>query len=187
MSKTFIDFSRYIVALEKDVASRNYLRELAEQARTIVFRRVKNYEGVSTLSKEAPNLSRLKDLSESYRQYRQGKVQFIVKDGIVRPIQPKPGSTFPSPVTGSFSSANQKRSNLTLTGQMLDSMTFTVRGKQAIVYIPASRRTDSELTNRQVQEFVEQERPFMRLARKEWDILVQDTQTRVFQITRRFF
>ena len=183
----FQRFEAFLKQVENQFQGRQRLAQIGKRAGEIIFRRVKNFEGVKTLADNAPGLSRLKDLSDSYRAYRQGKVRFIKKDGRVIPITPKPGEQFPSPVTGSFSSGNQKRSNLTLTGQMLDALTFKVSGREVRVFVANTPRKDSDLTNAQVANFVQDDRPWLRLARKEWDIITQETRSELFKLFRQTF
>lgn len=96
------------------------------------------------------------------------------------------------------------RSNLTLTGQMLNSMDFKVSGDTIEVFIPDSSRSPAVFqskrkrngstyryesgnnkTNAEIARLVAQERPFMALSSDEIRIVEQELQDILDEITRK--
>ena len=64
------------------------------------------------------------------------------------------------------SKTKPRRSNLTMTGQMLDNIIYRVRGKRIIVLLKGSR-------NRKVATFVQKVRPFFNLSKREFGALLK--------------
>lgn len=59
------------------------------------------------------------------------------------------------------------RSNLTMTGQMLDAITYSVKKLSGIIFIKDSSRSGSDATNKEVAEYVSKDRPFLNLSDSE--------------------
>ncbi len=180
----------------RDVSDR-----LGRKVREIIYRRVKSGFGVTSDSEGANNVSRqkLKELSQSYKAFRRGEVIFRKgKNGKAYPISNKDGiqAVFAGSVKarGGYSRIRYKKtnaivpptlgpfgrpdkSNLTLSGQMLESMTVTATSQGFSVFIPdTSRRPVTQgdkarLTNKRVAELVAKDRPFMALTEGEVRIL----------------
>lgn len=134
-------------------------RPLAEFARDMLYRRVKSGYGVNTDDQPAASTSRqkLKPLSKSYRDFRSGKAYFFRgPEGKIRRV---PGRSTRLDNIGAFFSPS--RSNLTMTGEMLESLRFTVTSDGFKLIIPNTRRSDGK-TNAEVARYVAQNgRPFM--------------------------
>jgi hypothetical protein len=84
-----------------------------------------------------------KELSPSYREHRNRIAQGKIKTA-----------------TGKFFKPNL--SNLNLTGQMIDSITYETSPGVVHVFVPDSSRAEG-LTNKEVADRVSEERPFMEL------------------------
>lgn len=96
----------------------------------------------------------LKPLSDSYKAFRAGKIAFFTKAGIVRSYVPDHG-----PELSSFTTPT--KSNLTLTGQMLDSLNITSVARNEVKIEPSGVRKDGKNTNAEVAGYcAEQGRPF---------------------------
>lgn len=111
-------------ALSKVGAPSN-MRKFGEDAADIVRLRTRLGSGVET---EGGTKKRLKPLSESYRKRR--------KKADLHP------DTAPN------------KSNLTFTGQMLDSLGVTSVRQNQVTFGPRGSRTGSSLSNKQVAEYV---------------------------------
>lgn len=166
--------------------------------REIIYRRVKSGKGVSSESAESPSLEKLKPLSKSYIAYRKGEMTFrrnragksypvynkqqailevgkTVKSGKkgahvkIRVASYNSQNQFKKPVLGEFGAP--ERSNLTLTGQLLNSITEATTLDGFRIYIPNTTRNGSKLTNAKVYEYVSKARPFFALSNGEFRIL----------------
>ena len=176
-----LDMKREI--LDK-VQSKETMNIVGSTAVDLIYRRVKSGKGVSSDTSELPETTQLKALSQSYKDFRSGKVQFRTINGTVVPIKPSKGGTFSSPVTGEFGSPN--KSNLTLTGQMLDSMRHKVVGAgKLLIEIPETKRTDG-MTNAEVAQHVREVRPFFNLSRGEALVVSKTLTSIIDNITRLF-
>lgn len=154
---------------------KSFWNQLGNEMAQVIYNRTKSGYGANGDIK-----IKLAPLSESYKQVRKGAIRFFTKDGIVRPWLPKKGK-FPSPVTGEFGTAT--KSNLTLTGQLLDSIKLITYKLGFKLYIPASNR-DGGGTNKQVAEYVSEKRPFMSLHIGEQKIMTQKIRDRIRELTR---
>lgn len=130
--------------LQKIIKSRRFLDPLIREARSIIYNRVKSGYGVDSLAPGASR-DRLASLSRPYIETRKR-----------RRLGPfgRPG-----------------KSNLTLTGQMLESMFAEVEKGVLRVVIPPTSRYDTKLNNAQVAEIVQEVRPFMQFTDGELRIL----------------
>lgn len=148
----------------RDVAGDDFLKkDLAQYTRDVVYKRTKSGKGVTsdTTSFQTTQPKRLTPLSRNYKKYRRtGFVEFDAKDKKGRPVTARINVGVPA--LGVFGTPD--KSNLTLSGQMLDSMTYSIQRSGFIVYIPETIRRASKLTNAQLSRFVSQAgRPFMNL------------------------
>lgn len=152
-------------AFEEAIFDKELLRDIADMTRQIIYDRVKIGKGID--SEENPsNLRSLKPLSRRYVEYRKKIVGKLGRFG-------SPG-----------------RSNLTLTGQMLESMVGKANKKGIIISIPKTRRrklrpSDQSLTNDDVYEFVRKLRPFLALSKGETRIIEQEHLKRAERILKQ--
>lgn len=145
---------RFKLNIQK-LLSADFLDTLGKQVTTIIYSRTKNRKGA-----ENGVETTLAPLSEAYVNYRSGKVEFTTRDGKFVEFKIK------RPRLGERGSPG--RSNLTLTGQMLDSIDYKVTKNGITIFIPDSFREGTHLTNADVARFVtEQGRPFFELTDKE--------------------
>jgi len=211
--KSFRLLSSNLDQLAKEFYKPKNLERIAERARSIIYKRVKSGKGVNndTLQTGKAEPVKLKELSESYILFRQGK-QVILRNkktggiftftGDLKEFKNKRGQTefrvnrsgkliknkLEKPKLGEFGSP--RRSNLTLSGQLLNSMTFRFSSKEIYIFIPnSSRRKTSKYdsadkTNKEVAEFVAQERPFMAITSGELRILEREVDLIISEILR---
>lgn len=145
---------RFKLNVEK-LLSPDFLREIGDKTTTIIYKRTKNSKGA-----DGGRETKLAPLSKRYIERRQGIARFTTRDGRFVEFRVKP------PRLGKFGSP--AKSNLTMTGQMLDSMDYKITKNGVTIFIPASRRKDSELTNAELAKFVtEQGRRFFELTTDE--------------------
>lgn len=164
----------------------------------IIYRRVKSGKGVTSEKSSSPSQQKLKALSKSYIAYRNGEMTFRRgRSGKAYPVFNKPQailevgkevksgkkgahvkikvshynsqSAFKKPDLGEFGAP--ARSNLTLSGQMLSSITEATTLDGFRIFIPNTARNGSKLTNAKVYEYVSKERPFFALTNGEFRIL----------------
>lgn len=197
-------FVKKFKQLEGEIFSKQIQETLGELAVQIIYNRVKSGKGVDNDNNSEPettNLTSLKRLSNSYIQFRKGLVVFRTNaQGRVYPIYParkvgkrgkplKSRESFPVPVTGKYGSA--AKSNLTLTGQMLDALTYTASRNKVRVFIKNTIRSEGKfakkLTNQQVAEYVSKDRPFMAIASGEMRILIREYERYVATIIKKLF
>jgi hypothetical protein len=152
----FDDFADVISEIERKVLSARAMRRLGDKGKDIVFRRVKSGFGVDRERSRNPRKKRLKPLSAGYIQQRQ-------REG----------------VSGSFGSS--ARSNLTNTGQMLDSFEVEAKDRSFRIIVPNTRRRDGKLNSR-VAQFVSQDRPFLAMTRDEQQILRKEVENNVRKV-----
>lgn len=155
------------------------MMKLGKMARDIVYKRVKSGYGVD--SDKLPDgeavRQRLAPLSESYKNKRKGLARFQTKSGEVR-------FKIKAPTLGEFGTVG--KSNLTLTGQMLDSIQLTLQRQGFLLSIPPTPRDDSNLTNEEVAKFVtEQGRPFFALTGAELQILIREVELELRKISAK--
>ena len=151
---------RVTALLQKEIRSRSRLKEIALFIKERVYQNTKRgfYAGVNK------NLAKLKPLSDNYVAYRKSllKNETASTFGFSKKAKKKRALK----KFGDFFSPS--KSNLTLTGQMLDALESKVDGNKVIVEVSNSQRSDvnpGELsTNREVaQKVIADGRPFMRL------------------------
>ena len=157
------------------VTSDNDLKiDLAKFTREMVWKRIKSGKGVNSdkLPFAITKHQKLKPLSKGYKRYRRtGIVEFQAKKwygGIYEVVDVK--INVGKPALGQYGTPD--RSNLTLTGQLLNSMTFDVKKYGFVVLIPATRRRGEKITNQQLAKYLSKGgRPFMSLTAGESRIL----------------
>jgi hypothetical protein len=170
--------------MSKALIDKAMLTILAREAKNIIYKRTKSGYGVSNDSGVRATKIRLKSLSTSYKAWRKGSVAYWRnKNGSIVRVDKKQWSAISPPRLGKFGSPT--RSNLTLSGQMLEAM-LNARTKNSFDYfeitIPNSRRSPirradgsgipQNLSNAEVAEYVStQGRPFFALTVGEQRIL----------------
>lgn len=142
-------------AIEKAV-SPDAMRSYALEAANMIRVRTRLGYGVAS---SGGKRERLKPLSESYKKQRAGQLGFFTTEsGAVVPYKPKR-----KPKISEFTTPG--RSNLTFTGQLLDSLQVTSANRGKATIGVQGRRAGSSLTNRDVARFVEEQgRPFLNLS-----------------------
>lgn len=112
--------------------------------RDIIWKRVKTGNGVSSTTDTSPSKEKLAPLSGNYIKWRKGEHIFFQKRDsrnqlYLVNLTKKQWPKITGPVLGQYGTAT--RSNLTLSGQMLDSMVGSVTPKGTVqVVIPATVR-----------------------------------------------
>ena len=150
--KEFIDEANRAIA---EITSQTIMDNLGRMARDIIFRRVKSGKGVADDQDTETTQTTLLPLRPSYIKYR-SKLAAL----------------------GSFASA--RKSNLTLTGQMLDSIEVEARRNGFTLKIPESLREDGKDTNANVAKYVRDGgRPFFQLTVKEQTILFRELEKKL--------
>lgn len=145
--KTLADIGKFLDDVQRSVFGKETMRVVGEQIADIVKKRVKSGYGVNSDTADKPSQRKLAPLSESYKKARK-----------------RLG------VTGSF--ASPVISNLTNTGQLLDSFSVKAKQGEVTVSIPNTQRKDG-LTNREVADYVREKRPFFALTSPEVKIVEQ--------------
>ena len=143
---SFDDVEKIFNQLTGVIFNKTNFTDLSDLSIDILYKRVKSGLGVDSDTKDNPSKRKLKPLKPSTIDARRKKG-----------------------VRGKFGSPNV--SNLTDTGQMLDSMVTKVKGDGYQLLIPNSPRTDGK-KNRDVAGYVsENGRPFFALTRDEQTIV----------------
>jgi len=152
---TFKDFSKAFAAIDRDVFSPNATKKLGERGADILYKRVKSGYGVSNDKKQFPKRDKLDGLEDSTIRQRRERG-----------------------VSGKFGSPG--RSNLTDTGQLLESFEVTGKQGQFNIDIPNTKRQKrggekKSRTNAEVAEHVSDNgRPFFALTKAEQQILAKE-------------
>jgi hypothetical protein len=179
--------------------SKTIINRLGQFAIDRIYKRVKSGYGVSDDTSASPTQDRLKALSKSYVQFRKGKLLFFTnkKTGHRFAIQPGKKQSFAVPQLGEYGSPG--RSNLTMTGQMLNNIGFSTTSKGFKIFIKDTQRASpvwekgkQQLSNKTVAEHVSKERPFLALTtdeqlrlREEWLKEVRDLARQLNSILTR--
>jgi hypothetical protein len=139
--------------------SPQFLQPIAVIAADLIRKRTRLGYGVN---EEGAERKRLKALRPSYIDFRKGKVAFYTsKLGHVYPVT----RNIKKPILSEFTTAT--RSNLTFTGQLLDSLKGRTTTRGIVVYLDP-RRVGSKLTNAQIKDYQEKQgRSFFYLSRTE--------------------
>jgi hypothetical protein len=186
-------FVEALKKLSKKLNNRSVNDRLARKCRQIIYRRVKAGYGVNkdTASAESTFQVKLKPLSPSYIAYREGKVAFFtLKNGRVVPVNlaayGRKNKVSFKPTLGEF--GRPKKSNATLTGEMLKSLSLRYTEEGFQILIPGNVRSDdSGLTNKEVSQFYSVDRPFFALTAGEVRILTRELEKIVKEIIEREF
>lgn len=115
-------------------------------------------------------------LSESYRAQRRGDIAFFTNsNGVVIPFNPDS-----PPILSRYTTP--AKSNVTKTGQLLESLTGEAKGNQILVDVKGLRKDGSGLTNEEVLEFLEgQGKTFLALSNSEKKALVREIKNRILR------
>jgi len=184
--KSIQEFRDALGSSLREALGKRTLLQIGKLAREIIYTRTKLGYGVSG-SGDSVQRQKLKPLSSSYKLARKGYVQggamFNATDrnGKRKLVQFKTSGSKP---TGFGFTIN--KSNLTLTGQMLENIVVKVQEASVVLSIASSSRTDSELNNREVAELVSEERPFFDLTESERTRIVNEVTRIIRAETRRF-
>jgi len=184
--KSIEEFRQALGSSLKEALGRRTLLTIGKLARELIYTRTKLGYGV-TGSGDSVQRQRLKPLSPSYKLarkgYAQGGAMFNATDrnGKRKLVQFKTAGSKP---TGFGFSVN--KSNLTLTGQMLENIVVKVQEASVVLSIASTSRPDSELNNREVAEQVSKERPFFDLTESERTRIVNEVTRIIRAETRRF-
>jgi hypothetical protein len=130
------------------------MNNLGKMARDIIYRRTKAGKGVNSDTVELPKQVTLKPLTPGYIKYRSK----LAKLG---------------------SDASARRSNLTLTGQMLDAIEVEAKRNGFVLTINNNSRTDGKSTNQEVAGYASKARPFFALTDKEQKVLFRELETKL--------
>lgn len=147
-------------------------RELAQDTANQIKVRTQLGFGVDENGKQI----KLKPLSESTRAQRRGDVVFYTDVfGRLRTFEPD------SPPRLS-SKTSPAKSNLTRSGEMLESLTGEAKNNQILINVKGLRKDGSGLTNEEVKDFVEaQGREFLKLTSGEKNKLIREIKNRVLR------
>lgn len=156
-------FSAYTIKLgnflRSELVKTSDLNEAGQFIRGRIYQFTKS--GRSIAGREP---KRLKELSSNYVDFRR---------------------KYKGPVGENFS---PKRSNLTLTGQLLDALTYSIDPVKKIVkvFVANSSRNNSNISNKTLAEFVsEQGRAFMGLDTQGWKRVISILQKNIRQRLRK--
>lgn len=119
------------------------LETIAIWIRDTIYKRTKTGKGLNKQNRAIGGSTNapLKDVSDAYSVWRKGKM------------------TGPNPKSG-------KKSNLTFTGELLESIEAFVKGNQVVVQIPNDKHS-SGISLQKLLDFVEEVRPFFGLSETE--------------------
>lgn len=153
----------YKEAIIRGVSAKVY-KELGQFVVDMIYARTKSGIGL-TSAKRGAQEEPLKALSAAYVSYRKdGIVSFTTTDGrqvLFKVAKPKGGKFFEA-----------GRSNLTLTGQMLEALHYTSSDKGVRIFVRDNRRKEGKNTNADVAKYVQENgRPFLELSEKEVKIV----------------
>lgn len=160
--KQLKDLENAITQSLKTFTNGNNIKRYADQSVDIIYKRTKSGKGVTDDRSNSASIKSLKPLSSSYKTQRKS-------------YKGKRGDFF-----------SPGRSNLTLTGQMLESIKAKVSDGKITVSLSGTR--DDGQTNKEVGEFVsENGRPFLNLAVEEKQILLRKIETDLIKYIRLLF
>ena len=170
--------------LEKQINVFNsaFKQKLGKMARDLIYKRVKSGYGVDELNTRTASRQRLKPLSPSYIEQRQGRAAYFTKSGKVVRVPASTSFKPRKPKLGPFGAPG--RSNLTLSGQMLEAIRYESNARGIRVFIQNSARDDG-YTNAEIAELVQDARPFFVLTQDELTVLVREIERELRKSTRR--
>lgn len=158
-----VDLSKFdakIKSLIKEFSSQSNMEKIGEYAAERIKTRTRLGRGVE---KDGAQPKPLKKLSQSYRDQRKGKIGFYtVGTGANRIVVPFEPSKKPN----LSNATSPTKSNLTFSGQLLDSITVLRKTASSVFLGFKSNRSDGK-TNKEIAEFVSKERPFFHLSAPE--------------------
>ena len=157
--------SEFLKAVQRDVFGSSAMAEVGERFRDVIYRRTKSGYGVNNDQLLSPSKVVLNGLSASYINQRR-------KRG----------------VKGAFGSPGT--SNLTNTGQLLDSFVVSAKIGGVSIDIPNTRRKGKgkQDTNKRIAQFVAtQGRPFFALTQDEQTLVRRDIEDRIRKVFTKFF
>ena len=180
------DISKVFEQMIRSVGSASNRRLLAKRATNIIYKRVKSGYGVNKegLDVGLTKKNRLKKLSDLYIKQRQGKI-YVYTDtkGRVRVVKRKKATPMKLGRYGT-----PRRSNLTLTGQMLEALSYKVGGGNVQISVKGTRRKGSPLNNKKLAKLVsEQGRPWLALTNSEWKVLQKRVRSFLTKEIQKFF
>lgn len=164
--------------IKKIISDQSFLKKIGLLIRDIIYRRVKNGYGVDNDSRELPRQVRLEPLSPYYKAWRAGKPYYYVNKKGERV------KTYP-PIHSAGEFYAHGRSNLTLSGQMLNAISYRVQNNVIKVYIndsnrrPVTKYDKSNKSNREIAEYVSIRRPFFAVTDSEQRILTKEISNQV--------
>lgn len=172
MSKSFQEELDGLIDEFLTLLGREFLTRLAILSKNLIYKRAKSGYGTSGETKE-----KLKELSPKYIEFRKKVFTSRWKAGSYADRLQRVGA-------GEFFSP--PKSNATLTGQMLGSISFQVNDTGVRIFIPETVRKEGGKTNAQVLEFYSEVRPFFNLTRDERRILEREIENELRKIALRF-
>ena len=146
MPRSISELESYLKKKIKDITDKEFLEFVAQEARDIIYKRTKSGKGLSATKTFGTSLTPLKKLNSEYIVIRGQKI------------------------LGPFGTA--KKSNLTLSGELLESMVYKITGNSVTLSIDTKTHEGTNITTRELAEYVsKQGRPFFGLAVTEEKIL----------------
>ena len=171
MSNDLVNIDRLYNRLLKRVRSKAVKRLIGATAKEQIYNRVKSGYGVNTegLDPRITSKDKLAALSETYIKFRQGKIAFYKSKVHGKVYATANKKYIRKPKLGKFGSP--RRSNLTLSGRMLEAMRYRVNASGIVLDIKNTSRSGEPITNKQLGELVAEKRPFFSLTRTEFKVL----------------
>jgi hypothetical protein len=157
-----------------EVFSPRFFSRLANLARSIVYKRVKSGYGVASTG--SGRRQKLRALAQSTVEVRKGKIAIRHQKGTTKKIILDGVDDRPRELGDGFAPS---RSNLTFSGQLLDSIEIDVGKYGFAIFIPNTKRRrynqnqKTTITNQQLAIFVQDAgRNFFELTKPEVDIII---------------
>jgi hypothetical protein len=167
------EFAKKVSRAVKEIKKPANMKKFGDEAAEIIRRRTRLGYG----AKENAEREKLKPLSDSYKAQRAGKIAFATGPHGVYPYKPEQKPNLHPHTTPT-------RSNLTNTGQMLDSLGST-KVKEGSVTVDVQGQRKDGLSNKQVAEYVSlQGREFNNLTPKEQRQIEQIIEREIKKIVR---
>jgi len=169
MAKDISELPRDLDTLFKSLFGKEELQEIAQWIRDTIYKRTKAGKGLTKQTRSIGGAAneKLKKLSDSYKLVRSGKLAFFtIGSGAGRVVIPYEPKT--KPKLGPFASPN--KSNLTFTGELLESIEASVKNGEVRVEIP-NKTHGSGISLQKLLDFVEEARPFFGLSDTEMKTL----------------
>lgn len=157
--KSIKEFTDALEEVLKEATNARNMEAFGQKAADIIYKRTKSGKGVTSNTGPA-SLTKLKPLSQQYIDLRKK-----------------------NPPKGEFGSP--ARSNLTNTGQMLDSIQVKAESGKATVSIADTVRSDGKTNSEVAGHVADNGRPFMNLANEEAKILTKDFENLVRELARQ--